>query len=235
MIGFQIQNEFSPALARAFAESRLKPDLAKAINRIMAQWVSYAMSKIRVADKGRIKSRLMQTANNAKFKVGKQKLTKTGKESKGKRYQELKDSVAAYIVWSINWKTKTIPGVRTLRTDQFYAAVGKFVGARQFSSGYLKSSLKPALNVFRARGGQAERLPLYNRGKGKGEVGSAKMAQPTEQILEAEVEGYVDAILQVAPNAFVDSLPEITATVQQWIAENLVERARREGLAAKRV
>lgn len=240
MIGFQIQNDFSPALARAFAESRLKPDLAKAINRIMAQWVSYAMAKIPVADKLRIKSRLMAPAIKAKFKVGKKKVTATGKESKGKRYLELKDSLAAYIVWAGNWKYKKKGEymgrpVRSMSTEEFYAAVGKYVGARQFSAGYTKSSLKPALNVFRARLGQSERLPLYRGGKGKGEVGTARQAKPADAILEAEVVGYVEAILEVAPTAFSDSLPEITATVQEWIAGNLVERAQREGLSARRV
>ncbi|TXH15736.1 MAG: hypothetical protein E6R03_06700 [Hyphomicrobiaceae bacterium] len=235
-MGFVIENNFSPALARAFADSRLKPDLAKAINRIMSQWVSYAMAKIPAGDRSRIKSRLMATASRAKFKVGVVRRTKTGKESSGKRYRELKNSLAAYIVWATNWKTKAFPaGVRQLSADQFYAAVGKYVGARQFSVGYLRSSLKPALNAFRARAGQATRLPQYHGGQGKGEVGSAKPAQPTETILEAEVEGYVEAILDVAPNAFSDSLPEIEATVRAWIAENLAERARREGLQARRV
>jgi hypothetical protein len=231
-MGFQIQNDFSPALARAFSDSRLKPDLTKAINRIMGQWVSYAMAKIPKADQTRIRSRLMAPATKAKFKVGKTRVTKTGRESKGKRYLELKDSLAAYVVWATNWKSKKFPGgVRQLSTEQFYAAVGKYVGARQFSAGYLKSSLKPALNAFRARAGQAERLPRY----GKGQVGSAKLAQPAEMILLAEVEGYVEAILEVAPGAFADSLPEIEATVRQWIEENLAERAIREGLEVRRV
>lgn len=235
-MGIQIQDEFSPALVRAFSESRLKPDLARAINRIMGQWVSYAMAKIPKADQTRIRSRLMGPATKAKFQVGKVRVTKTGRESKGKRYLELKDSLAAYIVWATNWKSKRFPGgVRQLSADQFYAAVGKYVGARQFSAGYLKSSLKPALNAFRRGAGQAERLPRYNQGMGKGEVGSAKLARPAETVLAAEVEGYVEAILEVAPNAFVDSLPEIEATVRQWIEENLAERAAREGLPVRRV
>lgn len=228
----EIKNEFNPALARAFSDSRLKPDLAKAINRIMSQWVSYAMAKIPKADKMRIKSRLMAPATKAKFQVGLKKTTKSGKESQGKRYQELKNSLAAYIVWSINWRTRAYPGgVRSLPAAQFYAAVGKFAGARQFSAGYIRSSLRPALNTFRARAGQSERLPKYSRG----EVGSAKAASPTEPILLAEVEGYVEAILDVAPNAFADSLPEIEATVEKWIADNLAERAQREGLTVRRV
>jgi hypothetical protein len=232
-MGFQIQNDFSPALARAFSDSRMKPDLTKAINRIMGQWVSYAMKKIPVADQAQIRSRLMAPATKAKFKVGKVKRTATGRESKAKRYQELKDSLAAYVVWAQNWKSKKYApsGVRQLSTDQFYAAVGRYVGARQFSAGYLKSSLKPALNAFRVRAGQEERLPKYR----KGPVGSAKLARQNETILLAEVEGYVQAILQVRPNAFLESLPEVEATVRQWIEENLAERAIREGLEVRRV
>ncbi len=236
-MGFQIQNDFSPALARAFSDSRLKPDLTKAINRIMGQWVSYAMAKIPKAEQTQIRSRLMGPAIRAKFQVGKVQRTKSGRESKAKRYQELKDSLAAYIVWATNWKSKKYApaGVRQLSTEQFYAAVGRYVSARQFSAGYLKSSLKPALNAFRARAGQEERLPQYGRGQGKGEVGSAKLAQPNQSILEAEVEGYVQAILEVRPNAFAESLPEVEATVRQWIEENLAERAAREGLSVRRV
>jgi len=231
MSRLQIQNDFSPALARAFAESRLRPDLAKAINRIMGQWVSFAMAKIPIADKSRIRGRLMARATQAKFSLGLVKRTKSGKESQGKRYLELRDSLAAYIVWSANWKSQSFPGgVRSLSTDQFYAAVGKFARARQYSAGYLKSSLMPALNTFRARAGQVTRLPKYR----KGPPGAASAAQPGQTILSAEVEGYVKAILQVAPNAFSASLPEVTAAVQEWIAANLVERATREGLAARR-
>jgi len=219
-----VQNNFSPALARAFSDSRLKPDLSRAINRIMAQWVSYAMAKIKVADKAAVKSRLMSRATKAKFKVGVRKTTATGKESKGKRYQELKDSVAAYIVWATNWRRSGVP-VRQMSADEFYAAVGKYIGARQFSTGYLRSSLRPALSEFRVRAGQSERLPRYERGN----VGSAKKAVPTDRILLAEVEGYVEAILDVSPNAFADSLPEITATVEAWITNNLAERAAAEG------
>ncbi len=224
----QIEDTFSRALAEALDESRLRPDIAKSINRIMSQWVSYAMAKIPVAEKTRIKARLEAPAVRAKFQQGNVRLTKRGRERKNARYELLKRSVAAYIVWSTNYKRGGMPA-RQLSADQFYATVGRFIGARQFSAGHHKGGLRPALNTFRVAAGQAARLPRYKRA-----AGTAKKAGEQERIPTAEVENYAKAILEVAPNAFTDSLPEIERTVQEWIARNLVERAQRAGLDARR-
>jgi len=43
---FEVINEFNPALLRAFSESRLRPDIARAVNEVMKFWVSFAMNKM---------------------------------------------------------------------------------------------------------------------------------------------------------------------------------------------
>jgi hypothetical protein len=222
---FEVINEFNPALLRAFSESRLRPDIARAVNEVMKFWVSFAMNKMYPAQKAAIKSRLEAQATKAKYQVAQMRVTKTGRESKGKRYQMLKNSVAAYIVWSTNWKYKG-QSVRTMTPDQFYAAVGRYIGARQFSVGYLRSGMRPALNTFRARLGQPARDVKYRRG----EVGTAKRADLNERIPTAEVENFAGGIIEKFPRAFLDALPEVEAEVQKWITRNLAERARGQGL-----
>lgn len=225
----EITDTFSRALAEAFDESRLRPDIARTINRIMQQWVSYAMAKIPVAQRGAIKARLEAPAARAKFQQGVRKVGARGRESASARYSMLKRSVAAYIVWVTNYRRGGKPA-RQMSAQEFYATVGKFVGSRQFSAGHHRGGMRPALNTFRVAGGQMARLPRY-----KNVPGTAKKAQEQALVPTAEVENYARAILQLAPNAFTDSLPEIERTVQEWIAKNLVERARRAGLEAREV
>lgn len=223
----EIKDTFSRALATAFDESRLRPDIAKTINRIMQQWVSYAMAKIPMAQRTAIKSRLEAQATRAKFQQGVVKTTKRGRESASARYALLKRSVAAYIVWTTNYKRGGTPA-RQMNAQQFYATVGKFIGSRQFSAGHHRGGMRPALNVFRAAQGRSERLPRY-----KNTPGTAKKAGEQEKVPSAEVENYAKAILTIAPNAFSDSLPEIERTIQSLIVKNLIERAQRAGLDAK--
>jgi hypothetical protein len=223
-----VTNNFSPALARAFSESRMKPDLARAVDRIMTHWVSFAMAKMYPAQRAAIKTRLEGRAAKAKFDQG--RTIKTGKASKSARYLALRHSLAAYIVWSTNWEYKGEPA-RNMSPERFYAAVGRYIGARQFSAGYLRSGMRPALNTFRVRLGMAARDPQYKKHP---LVGRAKAAQPSERVPTAEVENWAGGILEKFPNAFLDSLPEIEAEVTKWIAENLAERAAREGFTVTR-
>lgn len=223
----EVKDTFSRVLATEFSESRIRPDLAKAINRIMQQWVSYAMKKVPVADRQKIKARMLAPATRAKFKVGVRKVSKKGKEASTDRYMMLKHSVAAYLVWSMNWRPRGGTPARQVTAAQFYGYVGTYAAARPFAAGYHKSGLVPALNQFRVAGGQVARLPKYRDGP----PGTAKEAKEGERIPMAEVENYAKAILKVAPNAFSDSLPEMERTVKDWIVQNLNERAKRAGVA----
>lgn len=218
-----IQDEFSPALLRAFDDSRLRPDIVKAVNQIMKMWVSFAIAKIPAAKKDTIKSYLDAPATRSKWRRGSIKARKKVRISQRPRYEMLRRSLAAHIVWATNYK-----GARDMTAEKFYATVGKYMGARQYSRGYLKSGLYPALNAFRARLGQSERTARYKR-----PAGEAKKAEKQEAIPTAEVQDWAEGILKVAPEAFTASLPEITREVQKWIAQNLAERAEREGLSAK--
>jgi hypothetical protein len=224
-----IENTFSRALAVALDESRLRPDIARSINRIMQQWVSYAMAKIPVAQRTAIKARLEAPAVRAKFQQGVRRVGARGRESASARYQLLKHSVAAYIVWTTNYRRNGKPA-RQMSGQEFYATVGKYIASRQFSAGHHRGGLRPALNTFRVATGQAARLPRY-----RNTPGTAKKAGEREAVPTAEVENYAKAILEVAPNAFTDSLPEIELTVREWIARNLVERAQKAGLEARQL
>jgi hypothetical protein len=225
---FEVINEFNPALIRAYSESRIRPDLARATNQVMKFWVSFAMEKMYPAQRAAIKSRLEAQATRAKFRVatggGPVKMGKRG-ENKSARYLLLKNSVAAYIVWSTNWKWGGQPA-RTMDPQRFYAAVGRYIGARQFSVGYLRSGMRPGLNTFRAKLGLAARDVKYKRG----EVGRAKEATPNERIPTAEVENFAGGIIEKFPRAFLDALPQVEDEVNRWIVANLAKRGRDAGL-----
>lgn len=223
-----IEDTFSPALMEAFASSRRNFDLAKATNTVMRSWTSYAMAKVPQASRAAIRSRMMAKARAAKFRVHHVKTTKTGKESRSKRYQELKDTAGSYLMWATNWKPRG-RSVRKMGSAEYFGALGRFIAARQYSAGYLKSSLTPALNVFRSKLGQAGRLPKYRHAPGR-----AVLAKPGP-VSEARAEILAESILEVAPRAFVDSLPELEATVWTWVQENLIEEpARRAGFTVRR-
>ncbi len=220
-----MQDEFSPALLRAFSDSRLRPDLARAVNLIMKMWVSFAIAKIPAAKKETIKSYLDAPATRTKWRRGSIKARTKVRISQRPRYEMLRKSLAAHIVWVTNYKN-----AKAMTAEKFYATVGKYMGARQYSRGYLKSGLYPALNMFRAKLGQAERTARYTK---HGPPGEAKKAEKQESIPTAEVENWAEGILKIAPEAFAQSLPEIEREVQKLIVQNLAERAQREGLAAK--
>lgn len=229
--------EFSAGLARMLNDSRSNQDMERVINRIMAHWVSFAMNKMYAADRAAIKARLEARARKAKFDPGVRKIGKRGKESGDARYQLLRDSVAAYIVYATNWTGKLGSKkngrrsvvARNASPGDFYALVGRYIGARQFSSGYLRSGLRPGLNTFRVPLGLAARDAKYPK---TGPPGSAKRAMAGERVPMAEVVDWASGILEKFPTAFSDSLPEIEALVNRWITQNLAERAAKQGFTA---
>ncbi len=236
-----VKNEFSPALARAFSESRERPDLARAVNYIMQLWVSFAIDKIPAAQKSDIRSRLMARATRTAYQLGLNKVVKIKKDGTYRkmdmRYIELRQSLAAHIVWATNYPGRAGTGqayankARTRNAKDFYALVGSFVSHRQYSAGYLRSGLLPALNAFRVAQGKGE-LPTFK--KKYGPPGSAIKAQPNDMVPMAQVEDLAKGILIKAPNAFSESLPEIEKQIEGYIADNLAKRALDAGFRVRR-
>lgn len=227
-----IENQFAAAL-RAFAASRGGAyGMDRAINKAMQFLVSFAVRKIPAADRAAIRASYLQIVKQTdrvvspafkKMRLRQRAAENAGKPVRGtaasKRYQ-LVYSLAAYKVARSNYK-----GARGLRGEAFYALVGKYIAARQFSAGYHKSGLIPALNTFRRMAGLQERMPRY-----KNLPGRAKAAKATEIIPEAEVADAARAIATIAPNAFSDSAPEVVRLLNQFAAENLNQRLKGAGL-----
>lgn len=232
-----IENQFASAL-RAFAASRGGAyGMDKAINKAMQFLVSFAVRKIPAADRAVIRATYMARVRPALRTArpqNRQRREKAAAKALGKpvppvkptrgkgaaRRRQLVYSFAALKVFRTNYK-----GARDLTGDAFYALVGKYVASRQFSSGYHKSGLIPALNTFRRMAGLQERMPRY-----KNLPGRAKAAKATEIIPEAEVADAARAIATIAPNAFSDSAPEVVRLLNQFAAENLNQRLKGAGL-----
>lgn len=218
-----VKDSFTPALLAAWAASRRgSKDLSRLINLAMRQWVSFAIHKIPKANRAAIKARLEARASRARFQHGIVRTTKTGRESKSARYQFLKESLAAYIVYATNYRTRR-GSARAMSAAQFYAHVGRYIGARQFSAGYLKAGLYPALSEFKAARGEDTRPARYRQ-----PAGTAVAARP--EAPEARVADFASGILDVAPRAFLDSLGDVVTWIQRNIVQNLIERAREQKL-----
>src|SRR6478752_175911 len=162
-------NTFSEAIRR-LAESRSSgQSLEDGINLGMQLWVSYIMAKQTASDKPGIRSYLMGKARrNAPVR----RYGKSGKtESKGARYLELRDSVAAAIVYSTNYKN-----ARNVDSKTFFGLVGKYIAARVYSSGYHKAGFRPALREFKARRASSAlgQAPNYGRPAGRATAAHSK-------------------------------------------------------------
>jgi len=233
-IKVEIENKFANAL-QEFRKSRgASYGMDRVVNKAMQYLVSFAVPKIPRADRARIRATYMaavqrkkKTAPVAKKKYVKReraadKSTQQPPPKKTARRTALVRSFAAFKVFRTNYK-----GARGLQGDAFYALVGKYVAARQFSAGYHRSGLIPALNTFRRVGGLQERIPRYKRLPGR-----ARAADKNQIIPEAEVADAARAIAQIAPDAFTRSAPEVIKQLEKFTRENLNQRLKAAKLIA---
>lgn len=226
-IQFKVGDRVTEALRRLVASRESRDGTASAMNMSMQYWVSFIMHKQTVAPKGGIRGYLMQRAAHAKGGAPKMIRTNSGRESTAKRYQELRASRAAAIVYSSNYKN-----ARSLGAKEFYSLVGKYVARRQYSSGHHKAGFRPALSEFKIRRGLLGVAPGYRR------VSSSALAarSVSESIMEALVH---NASAGAAKNptggeaAVLQSEGEVVDMLAKFIVKNLRERARGLGLGAR--
>jgi hypothetical protein len=219
-VQFAVGDGVSEALRRLVASRESQQGTEGAVNMTMQFWVSFIMAKQSVASRPGIKERLMARAVNAKALSPVRRYNKKGtKESTAKRYLALRDTVAASIVWSTNYKN-----ARAMTAQDFIATTGRFVAHRQYSAGYHKAGFRPALNEFRIRRGLLGVAPAYKA------VNST--AIPARSISETIIEALVknaSAGAEKNPTggiaAVIQSEAEVVAKLEKLTAQNIQERA----------
>ncbi len=216
-------DNWSPTLQRYAASRRGGPDaVRKAVLKAAQYTVSYAMQRIPRADKAKIRADLMAPARNARFDVKVQKLTPGGKESRAKRYQELKGTLAAYLVWLTNYKN-----ARQMEGAAFWGTVGKYVANRQRAAGHHRSGMIPALKAFKvARGlADASQLPRWQH-----MPGSASITPEGADVAVANMANFAKAIGEIAPEAFALAEAETQRQLIRYTQENLMTSMRAAGI-----
>lgn len=213
---------------REFADSRgVGYAVEKAVFKAAQLVVSYALKKehIPVADREKIRARLMAPASRGKFAVQATKLTKSGKESRTARYRELRNSLAAYLVQVTNYKN-----ARSKEPAQFYGIVGRYISARVNSAGYHRSGLIPAARAFRVGKAQQGAMPRF----WKNYPGTAILPNATDDVITARLTNFARAIETLAAGAFVSAESEAMVTMQKYTQINLAERLAKAGLTGRK-
>lgn len=221
---YQATNNLSDAIRR-LGESRANgQDLEDGINLGMQLWVSYIMAKQTSADRPGIKAYLMgKSRRNAPVR----RYNKSGKkESASARYLELRNSVAASIVYASDYK-----GARSMAPAAFFGLVGKYIAARVYSSGHHKAGFRPALREFKSRRSAASLGQAPNYGQ---PAGTAQAAHSQGGGVITASASNVAAGVASNPGGGISAVEasegEVIAQLERFILKNIEERAKRLGL-----
>lgn len=221
---YQATNTLSDAIRR-LGESRANgQELEDGINLGMQLWVSYIMAKQTSADKPGIKAYLLgKSRRNAPVR----RYTKSGKkESSSARYLELRNSVAAAIVYASDYKN-----ARSLAPAAFFGLVGKYIAARVYSSGHHKAGFRPALREFKSKRSASALGQAPNYGNASGRATSAhSVGGGTVTASASNVAAGVENNPGGGMSAVEASEGEVVAQLERFILKNLEERAAKLGL-----
>ena len=183
------------------------------LQRMMKYWVSYAMAKVKRADKQEIRIYLM-----GKMKGASSSWPKTGRRA-AKRKEELRNTRAIATVVKINYKGLG----RAARGDDLYKLAAKYVNARVYAAGHHRAGFIPALTVLKEP--QGEKLPVYRRGL----AGRIDFSTKDDE-MTIIVENWAKVIAELAPNAFEQATAELEATLAKFLQADQISAMKAAGL-----
>ncbi len=211
---FTVQDQFSETVSRYVSREMGKgKDPRRAMSRIMVDWLFQAMKAAPPEDADEIVLYLMGLVRLNTPKTSRKRAAVVN---------EMRDTLALLIVRKINYK-----GARTANTADASKIAKKYVNARRFSAGFLKSGFHPALRELRKS--SPDKYPRYKKHP-PGELIPFTMT-PNEITLAAS--NFATFIAERYPHAFEQGAATVNARFSQYLLDDMIAEQNAAGLNAK--
>lgn len=218
------------ALQRAmhdFAQLKIKSD-ATVVNKAMRFWVPFAARKVK--DKtpfpSRLRRKLMAKTGKVppktKTRVKSPFSTAAGPSLSG---HPLARTVVASILAGQLAKKHGSVAASGMSAQEFYAKAERMLGAKVGSVNYLRAGFIPIYRALKVPPKFAPKNHSRFAGRSIGVVAKPSPFRQAESWVKNEREG----TSVIAPNAFRDSVPEVTRMFRRWIHEDTLALARQTG------
>jgi hypothetical protein len=200
-------------------------DISDTLAKAMRYWVSFALAKVPRGSAEKIRSDLTRIVQQYKGTKG----------SKGKVSARWRGTLAALLVFKLNWKGDSRDLARA-RSPQFFVRVSQFVNARAYGANLHRAGFLPALSQLpnaRVRATPASdpgRMPKYRHQPG--------LIDHTfsDQLAEILVENFASAagpkaagISGLAGDAFDTAAAELFDMISSFLLTDLMEAAAKAG------
>jgi hypothetical protein len=198
------------ALRRAlsqYAQMKNKTD-AEVVNKAMRYWVPFAAKRVINKTPGgrKIKQELLGPAEGRyKAKRSKSKYNNT--------------AAMAIFIWRLKKRGKPIPADLTEQID-------RFVGARNNSAQFLRAGFIPAFKQFKVPNRKVGTQRNF-KGRSQGKLATESLFFKVEAFARNAREGAA----KIAPEAFRESLPEVTAIFIKFMNQDMQRIAKSTGFA----
>jgi len=205
---FSVQDQFSETISRYVSREMGKgKDPRRSMRRIMVDWLFKAMTHAPPEDANEIVLYLM----------GLTRLRSGGtRKKRAAAVNEMRDTLALLIVRKSNYN-----GARSANSVDASRIAKKYVTARKFSAGFLKSGFFPALRALRTSP-KGEKGPRYKKHP-PGELVPFK--QTADEITLAAT-NFATYIAERYPNAFEQGMPAVIERFTGYLqADMLAEQA----------
>lgn len=220
-----IEMSIVPALEAwaAFASTRGKT-MEDILRKTMRFAVDYAIKKTKKGDRARIVGDLTRLVHEYKG---------TRKNLKSKTAEKYRGTLAAAIVWRLNYRQAQTLAVN--RSPAFYSTVASFVSGRAYATNLHAAGWKPAQRDLHASPGGA-RLPSFR----KQPPGSVPRMTITDTLAEIIVENWASAAAvpgRPAPLGAAgiigpvldEILPDLERTFTKFLAQDMLRAATHAG------
>ena len=207
----------------AFASTRGKT-IEDTLRKAMRFAVDFAIAKTPKGNRERIKADLMRVVREYKG---------TGKNLKSQTAEKYRGTLAAAIVWRLNYRQAQTLAVN--RSPAFYSTVAKFVSGRAYATNLHAAGWKPAQRALHASTGGV-RLPGFRNHP----PGSVPQMRFTDTLAEIIVENWASAspiperpaplgAAGVLGDKLNDILPDLERLFTRFLAEDMLRAATRAG------
>lgn len=208
-----------------YAQLKIKSD-ATVVNKAMRFWVPFAGRKVK--DKtpfpSRLRRKLMAKSSRKPPKTKGKSIFMTG-VGPALAGHPLAKTIAAQILAGRLANKHGSVAASGLSAADFYSKVQALVNAKVGSVNYLRAGFIPIYKSLRIPPKFAPKNHAKFQGRSVGQLARENPFRQAESWVKNEREGTA----VVAPNAFKDSVPEVTKMFRKWILQDLQALARRTG------